>query len=437
MNTTAGRPDIVLIHCHDLGRWLSCYGMPSVPSPNLQRLADEGIVFDNAFATAPLCTPARSALFTGMLPHQNGLMGLTHAGWQYRPEVQTLPELLGREGYHTVLVGLQHEDFDARNLGFNEVHGLGFVPRALEVARRVEWWVRQPPPEAPVLLTIGMWEVHRPWPAEDYVPADPAKVDVPAYLPDNSDTREDISEFHGAIRQLDEAVGLILDALNSWDRADNTMVVFTTDHGVAFPRAKSTLYDSGVGVSLIVRPPRVWHVPGGRREHMVSHLDIVPTALELAGGDAADSLEGNSILPLLVPAPPEPMDRELVLEKTYHDRYDPIRAIRTRMSKYIRNYAPGPKLSLPIDLEESATRRGMSDAHLEPRPLEELYLLHNDPDELDNVAALPEYADLKRRLSERLDQHMRRTADPLLDGKVPAPSAPDRASRSEITASTG
>ena len=423
------RPNIVLIHCHDLGTWLPCYGMPSVPSPHLQHFAEESIVFESAFATAPLCTPARSSLFTGLLPHQNGLMGLTHAGWQYRPGVETLPEMLRTSGYRSALIGLQHEDFDARVLGYDEVHGLGFLPRALEVANRVEWWLEQPQDDQPFLLTVGMWEVHRPWPTEDYEPADPATVDVPPYLPDNADTRRDISEFHGAIRQMDEAFGRILRSLDDSRFAENTLVIFTTDHGAAFPRAKSTLYDSGVQVAFIVRPPKTWETTAGRRPDMVSHLDIAPSLVEVAGGTPSETLEGRSFIDLLHGDAAGQADRELLLEKTYHDRYDPIRALRTREAKYIRNFAPGPQLPLAIDLEESATRQGMRDDLLPDRPEEELYLLDRDPSELENVAYVPSHENLRRSMAERLDHHLTRTADPVIEGVVAAPPVPSRDAR--------
>lgn len=110
--------NVVLIHCHDLGRWLSCYVMPSVPSPRIAEFADQGIVFEKAFATAPLCSPARGSLFTGLSSHRNGLMGLSHRRWRYRAGVQTLPEMLRPLGYVSTLIGLQHENVDSATLGF-------------------------------------------------------------------------------------------------------------------------------------------------------------------------------------------------------------------------------------------------------------------------------------------------------------------------------
>src|SRR5699024_1037485 len=279
--------------------------------------------------------------------------------------------------------------------------------------------------ERPFFLTVGTWETHRPWPAEDYEAADPSAVDVPTYLPDNADTREDIAAFHGSIQQLDEAIGRILRSLDNSAHADNTMVIFTTDHGAAFPRAKSTLYDSGVGVALIVRPPRSWNQPPGRRSALTSHLDVAPTLVEVAGGEPPENLEGESFLDTLRDPTRSRPTRELFLEKSHHDRYDPIRAIRTDRAKYIRNYEPGPQVPLALDLEESPTRRGM-DELLPPKPAEELYLLRDDPSELHNLAPVPAFEQLRAELSSRLDHHLHRTGDPILDGASDAPPAPSR-----------
>jgi arylsulfatase A-like enzyme len=296
----------------------------------------------------------------------------------------------------------------------------------VEVARRTEEWLQQAGDGRPFFLTVGMWEAHRPWPVEDYTPTNPATVDVPLYLPDNDTTRRDISEFHGSIRQLDDAVGTILSALADSRFADNTLIIFTTDHGAAFPRAKSTLYDSGVGVALIVKPPQSWRTEGHREPAMVSHLDLVPTIVELAGGVVDDHLEGLSFAETLRGGTISDEGRELLLEKTYHDRYDPIRALRTAEAKYIRNFEDGPKLPLPIDLEESWTRKGIGDEHLAPRPTEEFYLVAEDPSELVNLADDPEHCQVKEHLAERLEYHMRRTMDPLLASPIDAPPVPAR-----------
>src|SRR6218665_3141581 len=377
------QPNIILIHCHDLGDWLSVYQDERIPSPHLANFAAESIVFDQAFATSPLCTPARSSLFSGLLPHENGLMGLSHAGWHYYPGIETLPEYLAAANYRTALIGLQHEDLDALTLGFEEVHGLGFLPRALEVAKLSAEWL--------------------------------------------SSTKDDSRPFFGAIEQMDQAVGSILDAIETNGLAENTLVIFTPDHGVAFPGAKSTLYDRGVKVAFIARPPRSWQVAPGRTSRIISHLDVVPTLLAVAGAPAPATLSGFNQLELLQGAPEDQIaPRELVLEKTYHDRYDPIRALRTPTTKYIHNFIAAPRLPLPTDLEASDTRKGMSDEHLAPRAQEELYLLSEDPWELNNVAERGDLEDVRNELRERLFELLRGSADPLVEGSVSPPPAPAR-----------
>ncbi|TDD71011.1 sulfatase [Jiangella aurantiaca] len=420
------RPNVVLVHGHDIGRFLSCHGRASVPSPNLEAFADGAVVFDNAFSTAPLCTPARSSLFTGMSPHVNGLMGLAHDAWRYRHSVRTMPEVLSRYGYDSALVGLQHEHPDPTVLGFGEVRGMGFLPRAWPVAEEAAAWLQDRPADgAPFLLTVGMWEAHRPWRPEDYEFADPTMVDVPAFLPDNEHTREDLAGFHGAIRQFDAAVGHLLRAIDAHPVRANTLVIVTTDHGAALPRAKGTLYDPGVEVALVIRPPAAWGTTPARTTTMVSHLDILPTLVELAGGGPRPEWEGRSLVPDLRGVAPDE-ERELFFEKTYHDRYDPIRAVRTGRHKLIRNFADGPLLTLAKDLEESPTRRGMGDAHLAPRPALELYDLLADPAERTNLAGEPAYQPVLADLEARLDSWMKATADPLLDGAIDRPAPASR-----------
>jgi arylsulfatase A-like enzyme len=426
VRTEATKPDIVLIHCHDLGRWLGTYGMPHVPSPNINSFADESVVFENAHSAAPLCSPARAALFTGRSPHQNGVQGLTHSAWRYRKDVLTAPEQLRPHGYHSALIGLQHEDVDPTVLGFDECPGLGFLPRVYQVAEATEDWLGSLAPRAerePVFLTIGTWEVHRPWPDADYNPGDPAEVDVPGFLPDNELTRRDIADFYGSIRQFDGGFGDILTSIEKHLDAENTMVIFTTDHGAAFPRSKSTLYDAGTGVTLIVRPPRGWNVRPRRVRAISSHLDIVPTLLETAGGTIPNELEGVSLLPLIDGGKGD-AERVIFTAKSYHDTYDPKRAVRSVDFAYIRNYEPGPRLQLAIDLEKSLTRQGMGDEHLQPRDQVEFYDRRVDPNELSTVAADESSQAIRDRYALLLHEYLTATHDPI--ETVPLPPAPLR-----------
>ncbi|MDR2997875.1 MAG: sulfatase [Microbacterium sp.] len=424
-------PDIVLFHCHDLGRWLPTYGMPAVPAPQISAFADQSVVFDDAHAAAPLCSPSRGALFTGMPPYRNGIQGLAHDGWRYRAGVATLPERLEPLGYHTALIGLQHENVDPTVLGFAEYPGQGFLPRTAQVVEAASSWLQGLVPRAerkPIFLTVGVWEVHRPWPAPDYTPADQASVDVPGFLPDNADTRADIADFYGSIAQLDAGFSALLGAISSTIGDENTMIVFTTDHGAAFPRAKSTLYDAGTGVALMVRPPAAWQVDPHRVPELVIHQDLLPTFLEIAGdaGPHDRELEGRSILPLITGTDggSPTSERMVFTSKTYHDSYDPKRAVRTSDYVYIRNYSEGPMLELPADLEGSRTRKGLGDEHLAPRSEEELYDRRIDPFELDDVAGQDAYADVRARLAEALHDRLVSIGDPV--ESEPIPRAPWR-----------
>lgn len=420
MSRPAPMPNILIVHCHDLGTWLSTYGH-QVPSPHLAAFGEESVVFRRCFSASPLCSPARGALWTGRYPHANGLQGLTHRGWEYHPGERTLPMHLAEAGYRTALIGLQHESRDDARTGFQETDCFTPSP-AEEVAGRAErWLMRHADDEHPFLLTCGMTEVHRDWPADRYPPQDPDGLDVPPYLPDNDLTREDLGSFASAIDVADRAFGRILAALRRTGLLERTLVVFTTDHGAPFPGAKSTLYDPGVNVALLMRLPTIL-APRAPRvvEDLVSHLDLLPTVLDLLGRPIPDDVHGESFAPLLRGEPSSPR-RSVLLEKTYHADYDPIRAVRTDRYKYIVNFEQRPLLDLPPDLESSPTRHGMGDEHLRPRPAVELYDLHEDPDETVNLAEDDVHVEVRQALHRELFAALAASGDPLLDGPVAPP----------------
>lgn len=424
MNKPSARPNILLLLWSDVGRHLGAYGVRSVPSASVDRLADEGLRFDRTYSTAPLCSPARGSLFTGRYPHANGLMGNAHLGWAYRPGERTLPALLAEAGYHTALAGLQHEGADSRRLGYTET----ITDRARQgedcvavTDATVGWLAERAARLQPFLVTVGLHEVHRPYPPTRYPPDDPAGVDVPAFLPDNPWTRADLAAFQGAIRVADRELGRVLDALERSQLAPSTWVIFTTDHGMPFPRAKSSLYDPGIEVALIMRPPRGWAEPASAGRRLFSHIDVMPTILDALDVEVPPTVQGVSHWPSLSGATDAPGRGEIFAEKTYHDVYDPMRCVRTERWKYIRSLTERPWLTLPADVEGSWTRRGYGDDHLRRRPAEELYDLRDDPAELENLAGDPSCAAVRGDLAGRLLRWRQHTGDPLLRGPVPAP----------------
>jgi arylsulfatase A-like enzyme len=382
--TEPRRDNLLIVHWHDLGRYLGVYGHADASSPRLDQLAAEGILFTRAHSTAPLCSPSRGSLFTGRYPQNNGLVGLAHHGWEYRSGVRTLPHIMSESGWHTALFGMQHETSYPAKLGFEEFDvSNSYCGYVVEHAAR---WL-QNPPKKPFLLTAGFFETHRPYPRDRYEPADADDVTVPDYLPDTPDIRQDLAEFYGAISVADAAVGELLDALTATGLDRTTWVVFTTDHGPALPRAKSTLYDAGTGIAMILRPPRNAAVAHGVYDELFSGVDLLPTLLDLLGIDIPEEIDGMSHARNFLTAPKDnkPVRTEVYTTKTFHDSFDPIRAIRTKEYSYIENYASRPLLDLPWDIAESAPGRTMAPLVYGQRPERELYDLLEDPSESHNL----------------------------------------------------
>jgi arylsulfatase A-like enzyme len=409
--------NVLIVHWHDLGRYLGVYGHPDVCSPQLDRLAADSILFTRAHATAPLCTPSRGSLFTGRYPQSNGLVGLAHHGWEYRAGVQTLPQILSESGWHSALFGMQHETSYPKRLGFDEFD----VSNSYcdYVVDKVGDWLRAQDPQSdgqPFLLTAGFFETHRPYPRDRYEPADSAAVELPDYLPDTPEVRGDLADFYGAITTADAAVGQILGTLDETGLDASTWVVFFTDHGPALPRAKSTLYDAGTGIALLIRPPTGRAAVPRVYDELFSGVDLVPTLLELLGLDVPGEIEGVSHARALLAAdrpPADPVREQVYTMKTYHDSFDPIRAIRTKEYSYIENYAPRPLLDLPWDIEQSPSGLAVAPFVTSPRPERELYDLRTDPTETTNLLAArdPGVDAIAADLAVRLNDWRQRTGD--------------------------
>ncbi|PSP27553.1 sulfatase [Halobacteriales archaeon QH_2_65_14] len=427
------KPNILLVHAHDLGRYLGCYGR-DVDTPNFDELATEGVLFENHYVTAPQCSPSRGSLLTGVHPHVNGLMGLAHSAWSLDDAWTTLPQHLDAAGYETHMFGLQHVTDDPRGIGFEYVHSEGTlrpvsspeiheVNRAADVAMTFETFLEAGSYHEPFFASVGVFELHRTeindhFGFDDgrYDPPDPADVTVPSYLPDRPGIRADLAGMEGMLESLDDALGRMLDALHAAGLEGNTLVIFTTEHGIAFPRAKGCCYDPGIEAALLMRLPGV--IDGGvRYDELLSNVDVMPTILDLVGGAKPD-IAGRSFLPLLTGDEYAPRER-VFAEMTWHDRYNPVRAIRTGRYKYIRNFWHLPSVYLSNDILVSRAGRELREQyHADHRPFEELYDLEADPDEEINLIGVENYEAIRTDLEAELVDWMRRTDDPLLDGPV-------------------
>jgi N-sulfoglucosamine sulfohydrolase len=409
-------PNILYLHSHDTGRYVQPYGH-QIPTPNVQMLADQGALFRHAFSAGPTCSGSRAALLTGQYPHSNGMMGLAHRGWRLNDYDQHLIHTLRRAGYRSELIGEQHISEDLETLGYDVIHRVDrshvelVAPAAVKV-------LRAGIPE-PFFLSVGFFETHRSW-FEPTSMRDSLYSMPPANLPDTPAVREDMAAFKASARSLDQGVGRVLNALHAAGMVDRTLIVFTTDHGMAFPGAKGTLYDRGTGTMLILRGPGGFL--GGRVvDELVSQIDLYPTICALAGIDAPDFVQGCSLLPLMrgeVPVAHEAVFSEL----TYHAAYDPQRAIRTPRWKYVRLFDDYPHPVLP-NIDDSPSKDAFLEAGWGERvvPREQLYDMTLDPEEGANLAGDPAFERVRADLAERLERHMHDTEDPLLEGPVPAP----------------
>ena len=411
-------PNILYIHSHDTGRYIQPYGH-AIPTPNLQALAGQGVLFRQAFCAAPTCSPSRASLLTGQAAHSSGMLGLAHRGFalhDYRQHVQHV--LRERAGYTTALCGVQHVAADAHQIGYDTVLGQAQSSDSDAVAAAAAGYLHAAPVE-PFFLSVGFFDTHREFPTpgpED----DPRYTLPPAPLPDTPETRADMAAYKASARRLDRAIGTVLGALERSGLAANTLVICTTDHGIAFPGMKCNLTDHGIGVLLILRGPGGF--TGGRVcDALVSHLDLYPTLMDLLNLTPPDWLQGRSLLPLIRGETDEINDA-VFAGVTYHAAYEPQRAVRTRRWKYIRRFDGRPTRVMP-NVDDSPSKdvwlaRGWLE---QPLPEEALYDLAFDPLELHNVAGDPECAGVLVALRERLQRWMHATSDPLLYGPVPAP----------------
>lgn len=416
------RPNFLFFTCHDLGRHLGCYGRSTVNTPALDRLAGTGVRFDNVFCTAPQCSPSRASMHTGRYPHATGVLGLAHQpfGWRLTPTDQHLAHILARAGYSTTLIGMQHliERGRAEELGYERVFPV--APAGEEAVTAIQYLADLAERGKPFYLEVGFEEPHRPYDFGGAAPDASRGIDVPAYLPDVPEARDDFAAFQGAARVMDEAVGRVLEGLARAGLEQNTWVIFTADHGIAMPRAKGSLYDPGIEVALLMR----W--PGGGLEggrvvgRLLSNVDFTPTMLEAAGLPAPSNTQGSSFWPLLAGSRYTPRT-EIFAEKTFHTYYEPMRCVRTTTHKYIINLEVSTAVDVPADVRQSPVYPLLIEEFARVRDYEELYDLAADPLEQTNLAGQEGLAQVEADLRTRLLSWMRETGDPILNGPVPSP----------------
>jgi len=421
------RPNILIIIADDCTHNdLPLYGGQNVKTPNIDRLATEGVVFNHAFLAMAMCNPCRTELYTGRYPARNG------SCWNHsaaRRGTKSIVHHLRALGYRVGLAGKKHV-VPPRSFPFEKVPGIegGCVHPSPKFGTAGIRRFMGRDGDQPFCLVTGLFEPHVPWTLGDPGHFDLKALKLPPNLADTEATRRDYAKYLAEIEVLDREVGDILKTLDDTGHADDTLVIFTSEQGSQFPGNKWTNWNTGIHTGFVVRwPGRV--TPGRRTDAMIQYADVAPTLIEAAGGEPkAGDFDGASFLPVLLGE----TDRHREFAYFMHNNIPegppyPIRAVTDGTWHYIRNLTPEalyiekhlmgqnqwhdywPSWVFQATFNER-TRRLVQ--RYMRRPPEQLYRMDQDPHEMANLADDPAHADAKRRLSAELDRWMREQGDP-------------------------
>lgn len=424
---------------------LGCYGNPRVRTPHLDELAASGVRLSHAFCTSASCCASRSAILTGQHNHTNGTYGHTHGVHHFSAfdGVETLPKFLAEAGYRTGRVGKKHYapeplfpfDYDPPEAEWGR-DDVGMSKSCREFVRGDEpfflyWCSFNPHRDERTLETHPsrpnrFGNPDRAFPGDVEMLFDEDAVEVPHFLPDCPETRAELAQYCQSIARLDRGVGRLIEELERAGKLEDTLIIYLSDNGSAFPGSKTTVYDTGIQLPCLVRGPGI--TAGLVTDGLVSWTDITPTILDFAGVTFdPERFFGRSFREILNEPHPESWRRTLFAAHTFHEitNYYPMRALRTHEHKFIWNVAHGLPFSFAEDLWESPTWRAMRRSD-EPgterrtveaflnRPRFELYNLNADPRELRNLAGDPAAQELVDRYSAELRDFQTRTNDPWL-----------------------
>lgn len=472
-SSAATRPNIILFVTDDQSPIAGCYGSPDIKTPHLDALAAEGTRFTHAFATTASCSASRSVILSGLHNHRNGQYGHTHAFHKFSsfPNVAavSLPLQMTQAGYRTVQIGKYHVapvsvfEFETRLPGNGR--------NAHEMAQNCRPIFTEES-DKPFFIYFCTSDPHRGGGIDrkstltfkpdlfgnkqnkgahkgiEEVFYDPAKVNVPAFLPDTPECRAEIAQYHQSCSRIDQGLGHLVKLLKESGQWDNTVLIYTADHGMAFPGGKTTVYEAGLQVPFIVRHPQA-KKKGIVNTAMISHVDITPSILDLAGGydagkrgpkklipvakvpagenpgKAEKSYHGRSWIPILEESHPKGWD-EIGASHTFHEiqMYYPMRVVRDRKYKLIWNIAHRQPYPFASDLWAASTWQAQFtkgptakygkrtvDSYIN-RPQFELYDISSDPAETRNLAPDPKFADTLATYKDKLKDMQKRTGDP-------------------------
>lgn len=422
---------VLYIHTHDSGQIFSPYGY-QVPTDHLLEFSKDATVFHQVFCASPTCSPSRSALVTGKYPHHNGMMGLANRGFCLNDYREHMVTVFNNNGYTTALCGIQHEygrysdhQKGAEKIGYHQ--DISMDCTGLQEKDMVQWddrntrrcveWLMNYKSEKPFFLSFGFFSTHREYP-DPSVETQAQEIEVPKFLNDCKTVREDFRGHIESLKRFDHNFGMILDALKHAGLYEDTIIFFTSDHGIAFPGAKCTLSDAGIKVPLIMRVPR--RGLGTHVDSLISQVDILPTLCSLLGLFHMGTMEGKDFS-LLFDQPDARIRNEIFAEINFHTSYEPVRCIRTPDYKYIRYYdltCLAPHLS---NIDNSMTKQlymqhGFLDGE---KQAEQFYDLRDDHYEVRNLIGNKAYETQIEQLRARLAVIQLETEDPILGGSIP------------------
>ena len=433
------RPNILWLSCEDISPHIGCFGDEHAITPNIDQLAQEGVRYTNAFTTAGVCAPCRSGIITGMYQTTIGTHHMRCSA-KLPPMIKAFSTYLRQIGYYCTnnsKTDYQTNDLrDAWDQSSNKTHwrnrkdgqsffavfnftgchesGIAGESKYISVTKRLKPSQRQ----------------------------DPSKLKLPPYYPDTPIVREDWKRNYELITAMDAWAGDLIQQLKEDGLYEDTIIFFWSDHGVGLPRAKRWLYDSGTHIPLVVRVPERFRTgnqgkPRSLDDQLISSIDFGPTVMNLAGLKTPQYMQGQ---PFLGPNLPRPRAYVFGARDRMDERYDIIRSVRDKRYRYIRNYEPlKPYYQYMNTPEKGATMKEIRRLHAEGKlppaaklfvadrkPVEELYDLHNDPHEVNNLADDSKYHSVLKRMQKVHRQWIRETKDL---GLIPEPELIEREKR--------
>ncbi len=415
------KPNFVFIIADDVS-WddIGCYGNTVVKTPNIDRLAKEGLRFTNAFLTASSCSPSRCSIISGKYPHSNGAAEL-HTPL---PEKELpFPLLLKQKNYYTAHAGKWHMGPATHRAFDRYTDGNGYD---IGDGGEKNWiaFLKERPKDKPFFFWFASLDAHRPWGADTFkITHDPTKMIIPPYFADTPETRQDMASYYNEIARFDFYIGEVRKELEAQGVLDNTVIIVMADNGRPFPRCKTRVYDSGMKTPFIVFWPKGIKNKGKSTQSLVSAIDIAPSVLDLAGVKSSAEYQGKSFAAVLK-NPQTEIRSSVFSEHNWHDYEAHERMLRTKDFLYVLNALPNLTNGGPADSKRSPTQFALNlvrdagklspaqaDVFIVPRPAEELFDVKKDPEQLFNLASVPQYQEKLKELRQQLKNWQSDTKD--------------------------